>query len=141
MAGVKFDRVADAVADAVRQMTPKQEFAVLLFHTAAMQVRGGGYRVASPQMATALRTELAMIEPEGGTDPTDALLLAIQLKPNAIVVLSDGEFEESIVQRVTGLNRNSGLNTQVNCVAIGQHIYTLQLLASLNGPGNYVEAQ
>ncbi len=105
-----------------------------------MQIRGGGYRDASIAMAKALRTELSRVGPGGGTDPTDALLIAIQLKPQAIVVLSDGEFEPEIVERVSGLNRNSGLNAQINCVAIGQSIRTLQLLASLNGPGNYVEA-
>ena len=59
--------------------------------------------------------------------------------PRSVVILSDGEFDTSTVDQVTRLNRSGGKNTQINCVAIGSQVKTLQRLASLNGPGNYVE--
>ncbi len=139
MVGGKFDRVQDVIVDAVSQMQPAQKFALILFNTSALQIRGGGYRDAGATGAAALQQELAVIAPTGGTEPADALMLAIQLKPETVVILSDGEFDPLTVDRVTRLNRLGGKNTQINCVAIGSHVQTLQRLASLNGPGNYVE--
>lgn len=139
MTGSRYQRVASAVVDAVQRMDSGQKFAILLFNTEAMQARGSGFYQATDANATRLRSALATISPHGGTNPQNALLLAIQLQPEAILVLSDGEFEEQVVHRVTRLNRSSGINSQINCVAIGQRVRTLQLLASLNGPGNYAE--
>ncbi|WP_372717181.1 VWA domain-containing protein [Novipirellula sp.] len=139
MTGKRFAKVQSAIVDAVSQMNAKQMFALLLFNTEALQICGGGYRNAGAAGAAVLAQELTMIAPSGGTNPSNALLLAIQLKPDAVVILSDGEFETSIVERVTQLNRRGGKNTQINCVAIGSQVVTLQKLATLNGPGNYVE--
>ncbi|TWU26771.1 von Willebrand factor type A domain protein [Novipirellula galeiformis] len=139
MQGDRFNRTQAAIVDAVGQMSAKQQFALLLFNTNALQIRGGGYRSAGLKGASRLQTELQAIEPKGGTDPLDALLLAIQLKPDAVVLLSDGEFTPSVVDQVTQQNRSGGKNTQINCMAIGSHVRTLQRLATMNGPGNYVE--
>ena len=138
MAGGKFERVAAVLVDAVRQMQPNQKFMVLLFNTLAIRAQGVGYREATPENVSRLAAELRTAVPVGGTDPTDALLFAIQQKPQTIVMLSDGEFEPRIVDAVTHLNFSSGLNSQINCIAIGQDVQTLRRLATQNGPGNYM---
>tara|TARA_R110002073_G_scaffold73085_7_gene178792 strand:+ start:9635 stop:10414 length:780 start_codon:yes stop_codon:yes gene_type:complete len=139
MQGNRFNRMRTAIVDAVGQMSAEQQYALLLFNTNALQIRGGGYRNAGVKGATRLQTELQLVDPNGGTNPLDALLIAIQMKPDAVVILSDGDFTSSIVDQVTRLNRTGGKNTQINCVAIDNHARTLKRLASLNGPGNYVE--
>lgn len=139
MRGRRFELVKNAIADAVRRMDDRQRFAVLLFNTEAMQTRGGGYHQANDANAMRLRDALAAIHPAGGTNPENALLIAIQLQPETIRVVSDGEFEEHLVHRVTSLNRSSGINSQINCLSIDGPANTLRLLASMNGPGNYLE--
>jgi len=140
MQGKKFDMVTKAISDAIAQMTSSQQFAVLMFNTQALQVNGGGLRYATDANTRSLKNELSQISPDGGTNPTDALLIAIQMQPETIVAFSDGDFLEDVVHRVTKLNRSSGLNCQINCVGVGASVAALRLLASLNGPGNYLEA-
>jgi hypothetical protein len=139
MSGDRFNRVARGVIDAVSQMTDQQQFAVLLFNTVAMQIDGGGLIPATAANRQVLASQLSQVLPVGGTDPTDALLIALQMKPETVVVFSDGEFDRSIVQRVTSLNRSSAKRTQINCVGIQSTVSVLRELASMNGPGNYIE--
>ena len=140
MSGDRFNRVARGVIDAVSQMSDQQQFAVLLFNTVAMQIDGGGLIPATAANRQVLATQLSQVMPVGGTDPTDALLIALQMKPETMVVFSDGEFDRSIVQRVTSLNRSSAKRIQINCVGIQTTVSVLRELASKNGPGNYIEA-
>ncbi len=139
MSGERFRKVARGVIDAVSQMTDRQQFAVLLFNTVAMQIDGGGLIPATAANRQVLATQLSQVLPVGGTNPTDALLIALQMKPETIVMFSDGEFDESIVQRVTSLNRSSAKRIQINCVGIQSTVSVLRELASNNGPGNYIE--
>lgn len=139
MSGERFRKVARGVIDAVSQMTDRQQFAVLLFNTVAMQIDGGGLIPATAANRQVLATQLSQVLPVGGTNPTDALLIALQMKPETIVMFSDGEFDESIVRRVTSLNRSSAKRIQINCVGIQSTVSVLRELASNNGPGNYIE--
>jgi hypothetical protein len=140
MSGDRFNRVARGVIDAVSQMTDQQQFAVLLFNTVAMQIDGGGLIPATAANRQVLASQLSQVLPVGGTDPTDALLIALQMKPETMVVFSDGEFDRSIVQQVTSLNHSSAKRIHINCVGIQSTVSVLRELASKNGPGNYIEA-
>lgn len=140
MAGARFERARAVLVDAVQQMQPTQKFVVILFTTVALRAQGVEYRTAGPDIVPQLKAELSNATTDNGTDPTDALLFAIQLKPQTIVVLSDGEFENEIVDRVSRLNRTGGLNIQINCIAIGTNAETLRRLTMENGPGNYIIA-
>jgi len=139
MEGERFAKVARGVIDAVSQMSDQQQFAVLLFNTVAMQIDGGGLIPATAANRQVLATQLSQVLPVGGTDPTDALLIALQMKPETMVVFSDGEFDGAIVQRVTSLNRSAAKRIQINCVGIEATVSVLRELASMNGPGNYIE--
>lgn len=140
MAGSRFTKVAAALADAIAQMNANQQFAVLLFNNLALQIDDGGLLPATDANKSLVASQLSQVMPVGGTDPTDALFIAVQMKPETIVVLSDGEFDEQIVQGVTRLNRTSGANCQINCVGISSSVSVLRALAALNGPGNYIES-
>jgi hypothetical protein len=139
MAGLKFQRISAAISDAIRQMSVDQKFAVLLFNNAALQIEDGGLLPATEENKLMIQQQLDEVSPVGGTDPTDAILIAIQAKPKTIVVFSDGEFDGPVVDTVTRLNRTSGYNIQINGVGVGAGVSSLRRLASLNGPGTYVE--
>ncbi len=139
MAGLKFQRISAAISDAIRQMSVDQKFAVLLFNNAALQIEDGGLLPATEENKLMIQQQLDEVSPVGGTDPTDAILIAIQAKPKTIVVFSDGEFDGPVVDTVTRLNRTSGYNIQINGVGVGAGVSSLRRLASLNGPGTYFE--
>jgi uncharacterized protein with von Willebrand factor type A (vWA) domain len=139
MAGLKFQKIAAAISDAIRQMGVEQKFAVLLFNNVALQIEDGGLLPATEENKLMIQQQLDQVSPVGGTDPTDAILIAIQAKPKTIVVFSDGEFDGPVVDTVTRLNRTSGYNIQINGVGVGASVSSLRRLASLNGPGTYFE--
>jgi hypothetical protein len=141
MAGERYSKVARAVADAVSQLNPNQQFAVLLFNSLALQIDDGGLLHATDSNKQLLAAQLPGVLPVGATDPTDALLIAIQMKPETIVVFSDGEFGHDAVEKVTSLNRSSGSQIQINCVAVQSSVAVLKRLSTLNGPGNYIEVR
>lgn len=141
MAGQRYSKVARAVNDAVSQLNPNQQFAVLLFNSLALQIDDGGLLHATDSNKQLLATQLQGVLPVGATDPTDALLIAIQMKPETIVVFSDGEFDHDAVEKVTALNRSSGSQIQINCVAVQSSVEVLKRLSTLNGPGNYIEVR
>jgi hypothetical protein len=139
MAGINFQKIASAISDAIRQMSVDQKFFVLLFNNAALQIEDGGLLPATEENKLMIQQQLSQVSPVGGTDPTDAILIAIQAKPKTIVVFSDGEFDGPVVDTVTRLNRTSGYNIQINGVGVGAGVSSLRRLASLNGPGTYFE--
>src|SRR5205085_9566442 len=47
---------------------------------------------------------LRLIEPDGGTDPRGALAQALALRPDAVFLLSDGEYPDGTVEAVAKLN-------------------------------------
>ena len=57
-------------------------------------------RTADLQAKNQLLAWLRLIEPDGGTDPRPAMKQAISLKPDAVFLLSDGEFPEGTVDEV-----------------------------------------
>lgn len=56
----------------------------------------------------------AFVSPEGGTDPSDALRIALKLRPEIIYLLTDGDFDGSVVP----LAKNENVaNTKINTVS------------------------
>jgi Mg-chelatase subunit ChlD len=55
----------------------------------------------------------------GGTDPTPAFMQAFQLSPapDAIFFMTDGLFEEHVVDHVAQMNRQSGREVQINTIS------------------------
>jgi Mg-chelatase subunit ChlD len=68
--------------------------------------RSGGPRprTADLQAKNQLLLWLRLIEPDGGTDPRPAMKQALSLKPDAVFLLSDGEFPQGTVDEVAKLN-------------------------------------
>ncbi|MBV8677291.1 MAG: hypothetical protein JO355_09000, partial [Planctomycetaceae bacterium] len=82
-----------------------------------------------------LNTWLRLIEPDGETDPRSSLALALSLRPDAVFLLSDGEFPKGTVEAIARLNPRT---IPIHCVDLsgtgGDH---LQRIARDSG-GKYV---
>lgn len=97
MEGRRFRRATTELQRSVSELQPSQNFYVILFDDAAVQMfNGQGLRPKSLP-ATADNKEklshwLSTAFRGGGTDPREALRIALRMKPSAIFMLSDGKF-------------------------------------------------
>ena len=102
------DRLTRATIEVRRSVFGLQEpqkFEVIFYNNESMPMPGGPRpRTADLQAKNQLLLWLRLIEPDGGTDPRTALKQGISLKPDAVFLLSDGEFPEGTVEEVARLN-------------------------------------
>ena len=140
MAGGRFARVTRTLGDALQRLQPDQEFAILLFDDRAYRLDSGILQLATPANVSRLSDQLSAVETGSGTDPTDAMLIAIQLQPEVIVLLSDGEFSDLIVETITEANHASSRPCQINCIGLDSDTQTLLELAARNGPGTFIRS-
>jgi hypothetical protein len=79
----------------LRQLPPDTQFAVIFYNLAARVLiddQGNkGLMAASASNLKRVQSQIAKIEPDGGTDHAVALRRALALKPEVIVFLTDGD--------------------------------------------------
>ena len=90
--------------------------------------RHSPYTVYAPRPADSRNKDqlvswLRLVDPDGGTDPRSALRQAIALRPEAIFLLSDGEFPAGTVETVAHVNTH---RVPIHCVDLsgegGDHL-------------------
>lgn len=97
-------RAKDELRRSIRQLVEPQRFQVVFYNDRAIPMPGGLPRSASLLSKGQLLEWLRLIGPDGETDPRPALGLALAMRPDAIFLLSDGEFPEGTVEDVARLN-------------------------------------
>lgn len=95
----RFDVARNELMNSVESLRPHQEFYVVLFSNRIRRMFDAESVLARPIKATPenksrLRYWLSTIEAEGGTDARKSLQLAFKMDPDAIFMLSDGEFRD-----------------------------------------------
>ncbi len=102
------DRLTRATLElrrSVMALVEPQKFEVIFYNNESIPMPGGPIpRTADLQAKNQMMAWLRLIEPDGGTDPRPAMKQAISLKPDAVFLLSDGEFPEGTVNEVARLN-------------------------------------
>ncbi len=93
----RFTRAADELIHSVEQLREDQWFYVIVFSDVTRRMLDDNSPMPQMVQATwenkqALRSWLETIQPDGDTDPREAVYLALLLKPSAVFLLSDGEF-------------------------------------------------
>lgn len=91
----RYDRAVKEVLSSVDQLRPDQQFFVFLFcfRSYAMNLEGPMTFVhPTPENKKRLRRWLRTTTLESGTDPREALVSALAMKPTCCFLLSDGEF-------------------------------------------------
>ena len=71
---------------------------------------------ADPPSKAQLSRWLNLIQPDGGTDPRGALALALAMRPDAVFLLSDGEFPEGTAEAVA---RSNPRKVPIHCIDLG----------------------
>ena len=95
--GDRFDRALNELIRSVSSLRPGQRYDVFLFCWMIQRMpynRSGSYIDVAPGHAEKLLDWVRHIPLGSGTDPRRALALARQLNPDAVFLLSDGQFNE-----------------------------------------------
>jgi len=138
----RFPRATMELRRSVLALQAPQQFEVIFYNDESIPMPGGPRpRTADPQTKSQFLGWLSLMEPESGTEPRLALRQALGLRPDAVFLLSDGEFPQGTVAEVARLNTR---RIPIHCVDLsgglaGDH---LKRIAQASGgqyasrPGN-----
>jgi hypothetical protein len=110
------DRLARAKEElrrSVAALQPPQRFLVIFYNDEPIPMPGGLPRSAGLSAREQFLAWLRLIEPDGGTDPMGAIGNALSLRPDAVFLLSDGEFPEGTVEAIA---RKNPRKTPIHCI-------------------------
>jgi von Willebrand factor type A domain len=97
----------------VLSLQPPQRFQVIFYNDRPIPMPGDLPRPADQANKSQMNQWLRLIEPDGATDPRAALGLALAMRPDAIFLLSDGEFPDGTVEAVARKNPHK---VPVHCI-------------------------
>ena len=136
-----FAKFRTALRDAVDALSESQDYAVIMFDTNSWPLGLLALVSATSKNKANTIRALGQVVADGGTSPCEAMKSALDLKPDAIVLLSDGEFGALEVLQITQYNHSGRRVTTIHCVGLQQNIETLRQLAKDNGNGAYTTAK
>lgn len=102
----RFGRVKLELVRSIRRMTSEQEFFIVYFNDRAIPMPARTMMPALPGTQGKYLHWAAQAKAEGQTDPQQALLLALMLRPDLIYFLTDGEFSNQVIEQVTRSNQS-----------------------------------
>jgi hypothetical protein len=94
-------------------LQPPQRFKVIFYNDEVLAMPGDLPVSADWSSKDQMIRWLRLIEPDGETDPRGAMSLALALRPDAVFLLSDGEYPPGTVEAVARKNRHK---IPIHCV-------------------------
>lgn len=113
----KFKRATAELVRTLESLSYNQKFFVIFFNNGAYPMDADGPIDATAEHVEALKEWLRYVTPGGGTDPMPALNYAISLQPDAIFLLSDGEFDPLVIDDVRLQNHGKTKPIPINTVS------------------------
>lgn len=143
MSGNKIERTKQSLMNSLSRLEIKQSFSVIMFDDTAHPLNLNNGRVklnpANPHNIAKVKSQLGDVVADGGTQPLDAVQFAISLRPELIILLSDGEFDPSLIEVITKMNHRIRRNGRIDCVGLNEDVLTLREVAKSNH-GVYYQA-
>lgn len=93
MEGKRFGRARNELRRSIQALARDKEYFVVLFNHRAIPMPSQGLLASNSENLRATKKWLHDVVCGGDTDPQDALQIAIDLEPDAIFLLSDGQFQ------------------------------------------------
>lgn len=109
----RLGRVKLELARAIQSMDESQQFFVIFFSDIAIPMPASDLQPATNQAKQKFLTWVARVPGIGMTEPYQALLLALKLKPDTIYFLTDGEFDPVIVKSFNKVAAQKYRNHQI----------------------------
>lgn len=98
MQGIRFIRAQQELVKAIHQLHVTQKFHVIFFNQHAVPLffprPPKDLVAATPSMKRGATRWIVERRPDAGTEPEEALVMALAMKPEVIYFLTDGEFPE-----------------------------------------------
>ena len=129
-------RAKAEIRRAVSAMRHPQKFYVIFYNDEALDMPGGIPVDSDANAVARLTNWFRTVGPDGETDPRAAMTQAIGLRPDAIFLLSDGEFPDGSVEHILRKNK---LKVPIHCIDLagGKGALGLTTIAKSSG-GEYV---
>jgi hypothetical protein len=114
--GDRLARAKDQVRQSILALRPPQQFKVVFYNDEPVPMPGDLAKPADFASKNQLLAWLRLIEPDGGTDPRSSMALALAMRPDAVFLLSDGEYPSGTVEAIARLNPRK---VPIHCVDLG----------------------
>lgn len=126
MWGPRWIDVRKELVRCVRKLEKDQYFFVICFDTGATSMYGAegvqnDFATAEEANFRKLEYWLSQHTLGPGTRASNSLLEAVRLKPDAIFLLTDGEFQDNVLQTLRNGNRNRNKKRKITVNTIGFH--------------------
>lgn len=105
----RFARVKLELVRSISGMRPEQEFFIVYFNDQAWPMPAPTMKVATASAREKYLRWAVEVKAAGQTDPEQALLAALSLRPDVIYFLTDGAFKPKIVDVVRAANQRIGV--------------------------------
>lgn len=139
----RLGRVINALNQAIDKLGPDQSFQVIFFDDVPRHPPKFSDMIeATKEKKKTIVEWIKGINASGGTEPLDAVKIAIDFRPARIVILSDGEFNPQYVETIAQYNSgNPKERIRIDCIGLDEVVESLQQIAKQNGPGIYYQAR
>ncbi|TWU00453.1 von Willebrand factor type A domain protein [Botrimarina colliarenosi] len=129
MAGERFEKAREELLKSIKRLKKSQSVYVVFYNDQTFVQPRDKLCVATQKMKNALKEWIALATPQGGTDPLEAITRSVSKHPDAVFVLSDGEFGNMVVDQVTAANKD---RVPIHTIGFRTSATTLQELAERN---------
>lgn len=128
-----FNRLKLEILRSVSQMTPEQKFYIIFFSDTFLPMPAPALVAATPEAQSQYLRWMAQVKAGGQTNPEDALRLALQLQPDVVYFLTDGEFPRGVVRRICDMNRGRVVIHTVSYGSSEKNNVSLRQIAEQSG--------
>jgi hypothetical protein len=97
-------RAKQEIRRSVQAMRWPQKFLVIFYNDQPLAMGGGLPQAADQPAKDQMRRWFDMVDAEGATDPRGAMAQALAIRPDAVFLLSDGEYPEGSVEAIAKAN-------------------------------------
>ncbi len=143
----RFKRAVDEVLRSVDSLEESQQFMVIMFSFTTHRIQidsNKDFAAATQKNKDVLEKKIRSIRLSNGTDPREAIVAALKLKPTCIFLLSDGEFNGRFYRNGTYRDRTSAFelaarhnknNCPIHTIGLEEPLTQAQLSQIAEGSG------
>jgi hypothetical protein len=135
MSGSKLRAAKDELIKSVRDLTPRQRFFIIFYDSGYYPMPANGLVMATEENKALCLPWIESIGPGTSTQPEEAMVLALGLRPDAVWLLSDGDFTNRYSAINTINNANMTARAEIHTIAYyntGQGRSDLEFIADNN---------
>lgn len=119
MQGERLQRLKEELRESISFLNPRVEFFIVFFNDTAVPMPSRRCVKATPKFVEQYLEWADGVPSSGGTDPSEALAIALKMRPSAVFLLTDGVFDSGSTLEVIK-QHNKGRRIQINTIAFGE---------------------